>query len=178
MLLPLTSEDLDAILSWRNQPDVRRCMFSSHVISADEHQAWFEALQDESSRQVFVYLLEGKKVGVVQFTEINQKNGTAFWGFYLGPYTPVDASLRLELAATTHAFENMKLHKLSCEVIEFNRKVLNMHKKCGFRIEGEFLDHHWDGAQFQSVFRLAMLRREWDQNKSRIESRLRSLSPT
>ena len=72
MLLPLTSEDLDLILSWRNQPDVRRCMFSSHVISASEHQSWFEALRDDPSRRVFVYLLEGKKVGVVQFTEINQ----------------------------------------------------------------------------------------------------------
>ena len=128
MLLPLTSEDLDAILSWRNQPDVRRCMFSSHVISVSEHRAWFEALREDPSRQVFVYLLGNKKVGVVQFTEINQNSGTAFWGFYLRPSTPVDASLRIELAAATHAFENMKLHKLSCEVIEFNKKVLNMHK--------------------------------------------------
>jgi len=151
-------------------------MFSSHVISDAEHQAWFRAQLDDPRRQVFVYQLGDKKVGVVQFTEINQKNRSAFWGFYLSPFATVDASLRLEFAATAHAFESMKLHKLSCEVIEFNKKVLNMHKKCGFKIEGEFLDHHWDGKQFFSVLRLAMLRQEWHQNKSRIENRLRALS--
>ena len=81
MLLPLTSEDLHFYHLQTSQTSGAAC--SPHVISVSEHRACSSAAEDPS-RQV-QHLLDNKKVGVVQFTEINQNSGTAFWGFYLRP---------------------------------------------------------------------------------------------
>ena len=56
-------------------------MFSSHVISASEHQSWFEALRDDPSRRVFVYLLEGKKLGWCNSLRLTKRMEPPFGAF-------------------------------------------------------------------------------------------------
>lgn len=40
-----------------------------------------------------------------------------------------------------YVFNTLKLNKLCCEVFEFNRKVIEIHKKFGTEIEGILKQH-------------------------------------
>jgi UDP-4-amino-4,6-dideoxy-N-acetyl-beta-L-altrosamine N-acetyltransferase len=43
-LRPVAEGDRARLLAWRNRPDVRRWMYTDHVIGVDEHDRWFTGM--------------------------------------------------------------------------------------------------------------------------------------
>ncbi|MDT8384239.1 MAG: UDP-4-amino-4,6-dideoxy-N-acetyl-beta-L-altrosamine N-acetyltransferase [Gammaproteobacteria bacterium] len=172
MLEALREEDLLLVLSWRNAPEVRGNMYSAHEISVVEHMNWYQETKNDPSRLDFIYSDEGRKCGVVYFTQLSIEKRTAFWGFYAASDAPKGTGLKMEYAALEHAFSVLGLHKLNCEVIAFNRGVINMHKKTGFVEEGLFRDFHFDGATYHDVIRFGMLASEWEQCRPALLQRI------
>ncbi len=82
----------------------------------------------------------------------------------------------MEYDAINYAFETLKLHKLNCEVIAYNKAVINLHKKTGFVEEGLFRDFHFYKAKYFDVIRLGMLDSEWLQAKIYLEKRMAILN--
>ena len=172
----LSQTDLDIVLPWRNDPSVRRCMYSSHVITADEHQKWFNHISAAEDRIALLFSVGEEPRGVVQFNQLNVDARRGRWGFYIDPKALPHWSLLVEFEALEYAFEVLKLHKLDCEVISFNKKVINLHKKSGFLEEGWFVDYHYDGTQFHDVCRLSMLANNWPEHRARIAARIDRLN--
>lgn len=165
MLRMLRSADLRMILNWRNAPHVRANMYNGHEIGWEEHQAWFQRMTVDSTRAWYVFSEGGEDCGVVYYFDIDRSRRSASWGFYGGSEMRKGAALQLEACALDFAFSQMRLHKLSCEVIAFNRLVINIHKKAGFIQEGLLRDHHFDGSCFHDVVRLGVLESEWSANR-------------
>jgi UDP-4-amino-4,6-dideoxy-N-acetyl-beta-L-altrosamine N-acetyltransferase len=67
----------------------------------------------------------------------------------------------MEMAALDYAFGEAGLRKLSCEVLDRNRRVLRLHRRFGFYEEGLFREHVRIGDTFETVHRLAMFRTTW-----------------
>lgn len=174
----MTEEDLKLVLSWRNRPEVRNNMYTSHIISWQEHTSWFARIQNDQTAKYFIYLAGDKPAGVIYFTNIRILSKNAFWGFYAGDNAPLGTGVNMEYEALSYAFDKMDLHKLNCEVIGSNTSVINMHRKVGFKIEGEFRDFHHDGSYFHNVVRLGMLQDEWRmEHKIKLETRLANIGP-
>ena len=173
MLRPLDKADLELILSWRNAPNVRQAMYSQHKITWEEHQLWFQHLQADSSKRWYLYLnKDNEPNGVVYFTQWNAEQGTAFWGFYANPNAAAGTGLRLSLDALDYAFNELRMHKLSAEVLVSNPKSFEMHKKVGFAEEGHFREQHFNGKEYIDVIRLGILASEWPQSRSMLETRI------
>ena len=64
------------------------------------------------------------------------------------------------------AFITLGLHKLYCEVLEFNRSVITLHHKFGFETEGVFKDQLFTNGEFINVHRLAILKAQWKCNRT------------
>lgn len=176
MLKLLEEDDLALVLEWRNAPEVRRNMYSTHKISAEEHRGWYASMINDSSRQYFIYMEEDDKFGVIYFTDLSIAKKFAFWGFYARQGVPKGTGLRMEYDALEYAFEVLRLHKLNCEVISFNKSVINRHKKVGFSEEGNFRDFHYDGEKYHDVTRLGMFASEWQGCKGKLGNRIIKLS--
>jgi UDP-4-amino-4,6-dideoxy-N-acetyl-beta-L-altrosamine N-acetyltransferase len=176
MLKSLEEDDLALVLEWRNAPEVRHNMYSTHEISAEEHRDWYASMVNDPSRLYFLYMDESEKCGVVYFTNLSVEKRIAFWGFYAGQTAAKGTGLKTEYDALEYAFEVLKLHKLNCEVISFNKSVINGHKKAGFSEEGHFRDHHFDGEEYYDVIRLGMLSSEWQVSKEKLANRIIKLS--
>lgn len=158
----LCESDLSLILGWRNTPAVRMSMFSTHEISETEHRAWFSRTQENPTVRWYIYENEqGTADGVISLTEINEKNRSAFWGFYTNPSAPLGTGTKLGLQAMNQAFEVDKFRKLSTEVLANNEKSLKLHRRLGFREEGIFKEHHLTEAGYTDVVRFGMLSSEW-----------------
>ena len=52
----LHADDLATVRTWRNHPDVRRHMFSTHAISEAEHQQWYERQQADPLRRLWLFV--------------------------------------------------------------------------------------------------------------------------
>jgi UDP-4-amino-4,6-dideoxy-N-acetyl-beta-L-altrosamine N-acetyltransferase len=166
--LPLTdaSPAVQAhVRTLRNQPDVRKFMYTSHEISEQEHANWLASLQGNPRQQVFVVIKDEQAVGVVSLNAINVLHKSADWAFYL------DAGLQgkglgsvVEFWMLDYAFGVAGLEKLNCEVLAMNAAVVKMHQKFGFEIEGVRRQNILrEGARIDVVL-LGITKEEW-QNK-------------
>jgi UDP-4-amino-4,6-dideoxy-N-acetyl-beta-L-altrosamine N-acetyltransferase len=73
-----------------------------------------------------------------------------------------------------YVFDELKLEKLCCEVLAFNKGVVEMHRRFGFVQEGLFRKHIWKRSEFQDVVCLAILQEEWAAARPQQEEKLRS----
>jgi len=162
VLRPMVEADLPMVLSWRNQPRIREAMYTTHVISPAEHQAWWRVASVDTSKRLLILDYLGAPIGHVNFVQIHQVNGTANWGFYLGgSEAKRGAGAAMEYCALDHAFGELGLRKLQCEVFEFNRGVVRMHQKFGFVQEGVFSRQFLRDGHYIDVISMALFADHW-----------------
>ena len=131
--LELNDEEKWRVLGWRNHPDVRSRMFSSHEISLEEHLAFLNHLKSDPTS---VYWMVGDK-GVVSLNRLDQKNGNAYLGIYKNPNNKEkNVAKDLMVVLLSIAFEQLNLHTLKLEVFSDNPRAVNFYNKCGFNQEG------------------------------------------
>lgn len=164
--------DLEMVLGWRNAPEVRRNMYTSHVISMEEHTRWWRNASQRQDRQHFIFEDAAGPQGVALLTDLDRTNRNASWAFYARPKAPRGTGSRMEFLLLDHAFLVLDLHKLNCEVLDFNEAVIRLHQKFGFLIEGRFRDQHLADGRFVDVVRLGLLASEWTEARERIAGRV------
>lgn len=160
-LRPATEADLDQMRAWRNAPGVRAMMYTQHVITPDEHAAWWRGQSARTDCRHLIFCTDEGPQGVVSFSGISAAHGTATWAFYARAGAPKGTGRRMEYAALTHAFDTLGLRKLICEVLTLNPRVIALHKAHGFRVEGVFrAEVVLDGTP-RDVIRLALFADRW-----------------
>lgn len=165
-LRSLTEVDLPTVLKWRNAPDVRRSMYSSHIISEEEHRAWYSRMSDDHQSRWYIHADSlGVSDGVVYFTQYSPIQRSAFWGFYTGLSAKRGAGTDIGIEAIDLAFQALNLHKLNAEVLVTNERSVRFHLKLGFTQEGCFRDAHFDGEKYVAVLRFALLEYEWSEKR-------------
>lgn len=175
-------DDKDRILGWRNLPDVSRYMYTDHLITAEEHEKWFQAAQNDTTRRCWIIVCDGQDVGLANVYQLDRRNLRCYWAFYVASPDVRGKGVGsvVEYLVLRGVFDEMKLNKLCCEVLASNEAVIDMHKSFGFRQEGLFREHVIKGEVPADIVCLAMLRSEWVSLRSGIERRLlqRGLLPS
>jgi UDP-4-amino-4,6-dideoxy-N-acetyl-beta-L-altrosamine N-acetyltransferase len=171
-LRQIQDNELLTMLAWRNSPSVRANMYTRDVITEEKHLSWWAQVQKSQDKQYFMYEHEGKPTGIVGFTQIDKINSNASWAFYSSPNAKKGAGSRMEYLALEYFFQELKFHKLHCEVLAFNEPVIRLHKKFGFQVEGIFKEHHVIDAGFVDIYRLAIIRDEWAKVSDSIKAKL------
>ncbi|MGI4762875.1 MAG: UDP-4-amino-4,6-dideoxy-N-acetyl-beta-L-altrosamine N-acetyltransferase [Janthinobacterium lividum] len=175
LLRPLGPDDLELVRTWRNSPAVAQYMYTADPISAEQQQAWFARISQDTTVQYWLIYHQDRPVGVANLSAISQRNRSAYWAFYLGEEHLHGSGIgaKVELAVLEYVFEELKLNKLACEVFVTNEKVVAMHEKFGFRREAYFRQHIYKDKAFIDVVGLAILRREWQQVRDTLRPRPR-----
>lgn len=157
---PMEAEDLGFVLAWRNHPDVRRYMYTQHKISLEEHRTWFSNAAKDNKKHLLIYESNKFPFGFVNFNEIAR--GKIFdWSFHLAPDAPRGTGSKLGRAALYHVFTYLQAHKLCGQVLSYNERSINFHKRLGFSDEGVLREQYFDGQSYHSVFLFGLLIDEW-----------------
>lgn len=136
-LLEATTETQLAVRHIRNEDEVRKWMYSDHVIELNEHLAWINRLKTDHDQVVFVVMdREHGPVGVVSVNAIERDHKKADWAYYLTEKARGGLGSAIEFALIDFVFNSLELEKLNCEVIEGNDAVVRLHKKFLFQDEG------------------------------------------
>lgn len=156
----MRKSDLETVLSWRNNPDVRKCMLSQHEITVDEHRAWFDRSEKDDARALLVVEEDNQMVGCVVFSNISC-GGTADWSFYADPYSPAGTGRKVCEAALDFAFSELQVHKVVGQVLDFNKASIRMHLRLGFTQEGVLREHQLIDGKHLGLILFGLLTFEW-----------------
>ncbi|NRP60357.1 UDP-4-amino-4,6-dideoxy-N-acetyl-beta-L-altrosamine N-acetyltransferase [Marinobacterium sp. xm-d-564] len=159
-LRQMVEDDLEQVLEWRNHPEVRINMYSTHEIRLDEHRGWFANASNNPAVALLIYVQDGKSQGFVNITRTRSVE-VADWGFYLSPDAPKGSGSSLGKLALNYAFAQLNLHKVCGQALGFNTRSIAFHKRLGFTEEGCLREHHFDGIQFHDVLCFGLLSAEW-----------------
>jgi len=168
----IKEEEVELMRVWRNSPSVRNNMYTRHEISNDEHQAWWNRTLQRKDQQYWMYAQDNEPLGIVAFTSIDLINKNCSWAFYASPEAPRGTGSKMEFLALEHAFDNLMLYKLYCEVLAYNTPVIKLHQKFGFQIEGIFRKHHKVDEGYTDIYRLGIFSSDWKKNREMMLSKL------
>lgn len=170
-LLDASPQTQAQVRTLRNQPAVRKFMYTEHEICAEEHAAWLDSLKGNPRQAVFVVMLDGQAAGVVSLNAINTLHNSADWAFYLdGALQGKGVGSQVEFWLLDHAFNEVGLEKLNCEVLQSNMAVIRLHQKFGFAIEGVRRQNVIkDGARIDVVL-LGITRDEWAVQRPKMQA--------
>ncbi|MDA8746202.1 UDP-4-amino-4,6-dideoxy-N-acetyl-beta-L-altrosamine N-acetyltransferase [Rubripirellula amarantea] len=163
-IVPINEEEHAKVLfEWRKSPEISRFMYTRDPIVWDSHIAWIRSLPQNQSRKDCVILLDGVPAGTVNLTEIDNTHRRCSFGMYVAlPLARVQGvGAAAEVLVLELAFDDLKMHKVSCEVFASNPAPVAMHQRMGFKIEGTFRDHVFDDGDWIDVVRMSVLENEW-----------------
>lgn len=64
----VSEDDKDILLEWANDSLVRHNSFNTNLITKDEHEKWFSRLLESNDESLYIYEVNGEKVGQVRIT--------------------------------------------------------------------------------------------------------------
>lgn len=155
--------DLPLILRWRMMPEVTRYMYTAPVITYEDQQKWFARLQHDSTTAYWLITYENRPIGVLNLYDIDHVHSRCSWAYYIGEMGIRGKGIAsiLECNVYDFVFFNMKLNKLWCEVLSFNDKVVEIHKRFGSKVEGVLREHIVKNGKKYDVVRMSILKDEW-----------------
>ena len=129
-LRPVEERDLLSIVRWRNDPRVLRTFFSPFLIHPAGQQKWYEGLQNDPHRKIFIIETpDGKSAGMVGLDNIDWQNRQAENGFLLvDPDQPDNAWVfEAVFVLMQYAFQELNLNR-----------IYSITYKARFEVEGDW----------------------------------------
>jgi hypothetical protein len=158
-LRAIEKQDLETLLMWRNQPELRRYFREFRELNSTQQLIWFEkCVLDNSKTHMFsICELESQNlIGACGLCYIDWVNRSADFSIYIGAeglyiddkYAHDAGDLMIR-----YAFDELNLHRLWAEIYNFDQIKMQYFSKLGFLLEGKFRDTHWaEGKWHDSLF--------------------------
>jgi UDP-4-amino-4,6-dideoxy-N-acetyl-beta-L-altrosamine N-acetyltransferase len=142
-LRPMTEEDTDLIVKWRNEDFVRQNFIYRKPFTREGHLKWIETMVKTGKVVQFIICTEDHRpVGSVYLRDIDRDHRKAEYGIFIGEkdalskgYGTHAAKLMIE-----YAFGKLKLHKLMLRVLAGNDRAKKSYEKAGFVQEAYLKD--------------------------------------
>ena len=139
----LDENERKMVLKWRNDPKIRKWMRNQENISPQEHARFIDSLENRNDTCYFVVKDKDEYLGVIDFTDLNSKEKSAFFGLYANPSLKKSArGSKLLARIIDYAKKILELKFLRLEVLKSNEKAITLYKKFGFEEyakEGEYI---------------------------------------
>jgi UDP-4-amino-4,6-dideoxy-N-acetyl-beta-L-altrosamine N-acetyltransferase len=163
-LRKLTENDIEKVRLWRMNPEISKYMFSDPKITYEEQIEWFKTVKKDETRKYWIIEFDSKDIGLLSLMNIDLYNKNCLWAYYI-----VDVNLRgkgigknLECNIHDYVFHELKLNKIYGDALDENKKVLEIHKHFGYRIEGELKEQIYKNGKFHNLIKIGILSKEWE----------------
>ena len=167
ILRPARAEDADTYYEQNYCPPDRetaRMTGCREKFTKEEVLAFFRQSLADDERVFFLILSpDGRIIGESVINEIDRELWSA--NFRIALLHPGQRGRRIDFWAVEvtrdYAFRELKLHRLSPDVLSFNPRAQKFCKKAGFRVEGVLRDSVMDGDVYGDDILMALLEDEW-----------------
>lgn len=167
-LRPIEHSDLTFLRDLANDPAVRANIVGwDWPLSLSSQERWFDSgiETDQARRFVVSRTSDGRQLGVTGLWDIDWRNRTAMSAIKIGGSADArghgygSRSIQLMMA---FAFEDVGLHRLYAQILEFNAASLALYRDThGWTVEGRSRQHVWRGDRYCDLVHLGILRDEY-----------------
>lgn len=161
ILRPITLDDTDLIVKWRNNPSVEKNFIFREKFTKEMHENWMRTKVEAG--QVIQYIVEEKKsgrpIGSVYFRDINEAYNSAEFGIFIGEDGARGKGFGKEMTSlfVKYGFEFLGLHRIQLRLVKGNAAAARTYSSVGFRKEGEFRDMVKLGDEYRTVIFMSIL---------------------
>ncbi|OCL85251.1 MULTISPECIES: UDP-4-amino-4,6-dideoxy-N-acetyl-beta-L-altrosamine N-acetyltransferase [Arcobacteraceae] len=127
----LSNDEKKIILEWRNNPNIKKWMYTQDDIILENHLNFIDSLKNSKEKLYFLVKKEDENIGVIYFTQIKQ-NESLHMGVYTNPNLKGYGKILLE-TIINFSFEILKVVKIYSEVYFENEKAYLLYKSYGFK---------------------------------------------
>jgi len=129
---------------WRNKPRIRSEMVFQEEIPSAQHVLWLDKVLSSETDKIRIAVQDGVPFGMVRLMDIDRKNCSSDWGFYIGEEQFLGHGLgkKMLMYLINWAFSEEKLRELHTKVSKKNTKAMNIYIDAGFHVTGETGDFY------------------------------------
>jgi UDP-4-amino-4,6-dideoxy-N-acetyl-beta-L-altrosamine N-acetyltransferase len=162
----VTVQDAERIMHWRTKPEVSAYMYTDFEPDLQRQIEWVQSIQKNDSRLDWIIVVDDEEVGLVSIVGIDRVNHRADWAYYLASPNVRGKGIgrSVEMNVLSYVFEELKLHKLCCEVLVQNEIVIKIHEKYGSTVEGTRRNHVCKNGEYLDIVEMGILRPDWEKN--------------
>lgn len=161
VLRPMTLEDTDSIIKWRNSDSVRRNFIYQALFTKEGHENWIRTMI-ETGKAVQMMICEarsGNPVGSVYIRDIDPIHHKGEYGIFIGETSARGcgygtAAARLMIR---YAFRELKLHRLFLRVYADNMQAIGSYEKAGFVREAYLREDVCIDGHYRDIVLMAVL---------------------
>lgn len=165
VLRPLKKDtDITTIVKWMNDQNVIQYLSRYLPMSVSEEERWFENLPNRVSDIVLaIETLDGILIGTIGLHDIHPKDRGATHGIVIGEKDYWGGGYGTDAGMTlfNYAFNTLNLRKIKSSVIGFNKRSLNYHLKCGYKIVGAHKNDIFKNGRYHDLILLELFKKDW-----------------
>jgi UDP-4-amino-4,6-dideoxy-N-acetyl-beta-L-altrosamine N-acetyltransferase len=157
---PITRDDTDMVLSWRNSDLVKQFFIYRKDITREEHLSWFENKIEKGAVVQFIIEAEEGPVGSVYIQNINKTHRNGEYGIFIGEPNALGKGYGTDAGRLIlkYAFETLNLHKVYLRVIDNNIRAIKSYEKLGFSVDGVLKDDVCIDGEFRDIVIMSVLK--------------------
>lgn len=164
-LRPLETRDAPVIVTWFNDPGVRRTLQVYRPLTVDAEIEWLERTARSDRDLVLGIVPRGTQrlIGVVGLHGIDLRHRHAGFGITIGETGEWGKGYGTDATAVlvAHAFDTLNLNRVWLHVYEFNERGRHAYERVGFVLEGTLRQAHFNDGRYWDVHTMAVLRSDW-----------------
>jgi RimJ/RimL family protein N-acetyltransferase len=169
-LQPFTEADIDRLIGWIQSPEfLLQWGGSGFRFPLDRRQVLFhlaKSMEVPPDRLIYRAVNEdtGEVAGHGEILAIDTYDRCATLGRILvGSPQARGQGLGEQIVRelVTICFQELRLHRVSLRVYDFNRAAIRCYEKAGFQQEGLHREVHRTGKDYWSVYTMSILEHEW-----------------
>lgn len=154
-LRPITVEDTDVVVRWRNEKIVVENFIYRKPISKEEHLNWLKNKVDTGLVHQFIICRneDDLPLGSIYLQNFEEDNKKTEWGIFLGEKEAFGHGVGTEAAKLLlkHAFENLDYHKVVSRVLAYNKASVRMNEKAGYVQEAYLKDELFLDGKYEDL---------------------------
>lgn len=126
----LSLEEKKMVLSWRNNPNIKKWMYTNDDITLDNHLKFIDSLKENDLKKYFLVMNNEQYIGVIDFTDISEKS--LKMGLYSNPDLKGMGRILLEIIVE-YSFNVLNTDKIIAEVFSNNTQAYALYEAFKFK---------------------------------------------
>ncbi len=154
-LRPITVEDTEMVVRWRNMPVVVKNFIYRKPVSCEDHENWLKNKVFKGLVHQFIVCRNEDQLpmGSVYLQNFEEEHRKAESGIYLGEAQAYGKGIGTEAIhlMAGYAFETLGMHKLAARVLAYNTASRRLHEKTGYVQEAYLKDELFLDGQYEDL---------------------------
>jgi UDP-4-amino-4,6-dideoxy-N-acetyl-beta-L-altrosamine N-acetyltransferase len=126
-------KDARILLKWRRKKRISKFQFTDIGSSYEKQKNWIKSSNQKKNYFHWIILFKKKPIGFFNVNNINKKNKTASWAWYIGSDKHISIGAFIPPYFYNWAFKFLEVKRFDIKVFTDNKSVIMIHKLHGYK---------------------------------------------